>query len=168
MTKTVVKKVLFICFLVLSVVWVGFIFSNSIDNGTESGEKSSAVTEAINEGLAAVGVEKPVTERDVRTAAHFSEFLVLAALLSPALLLCPLSDKLKKPLYSLIPILSVPVCFLIACIDEFIQSFSPGRAMQFSDVLVDTLGALCSAVIFTLVCLAVTLISSKKRKKLGN
>ncbi len=164
MTKCNARKIVFICFLVLSVLWVCFIFSNSLDNGVESGEKSSAVTGAINSALGYVGVDKPISERDVRTAAHFSEFFIFTALIASDILLCPLYKKIPSSVSFLSPLFAVPVCFSVACIDELIQNFSTGRAMQFSDVCVDTLGGTCAAVIFTLVCLSVYLIRLKKAK----
>ncbi|MBE6577840.1 MAG: VanZ family protein [Ruminococcaceae bacterium] len=165
MTKINARKIVFICFLVLTAVWIVFVFSNSLDNGVESGEKSSAVTSALNSALTSVGIKKPISERDVRTFAHFSEFFVLTALLSADVLLCPLSKKIPQTLSFLSPFISVPVCFLVACIDELIQNFSAGRAMQFSDVCVDTLGGICAATLFTLICLSTYLIRLKKSKK---
>ncbi len=161
------KKIIFICFLLLTVMCVAFIFSNSLDNGVESGEKSSAVTGFVNSVLSFIGIDKPISERDVRTAAHFSEFFLLTSLLASDILLCPLYKKLPVSISFLSPLFAIPVCFLIACVDELIQNFSAGRAVQFSDVLVDTLGGLCAAVIFTLVCLSIHLKGLKKQKSKG-
>ncbi len=164
MTKHKARIIVFICFLVLTLLWVGFIFSNSLDNGAESGEKSSAVTNTVNSALSLIGIDRPIPESDIRTAAHFTEFFVLTALFAADALLCPLTDKLHRRLSFFTPLISLPICFFVACIDELIQNFSAGRAMQFSDVLVDTLGGFCAAVLFTLVCLTLHIIRLKKEK----
>ncbi|MDU2965720.1 MAG: VanZ family protein, partial [Veillonella sp.] len=40
---------------------------------------------------------------------------------------------------------------LIACLDEFIQLFSPGRSSQFSDILIDTVGVVIGILVVKLV-----------------
>ena len=159
------RKVVFICFLVLTVAWLGFIFSNSLDSGKESSEKSATVTEVVNTVLEDVGVQEPVTEKSVRTFAHFWEFFVLTLLISADILLCPLAKKFPFVVSLISPIFSLTLTFLLACVDELIQRSSAGRATQFSDVLTDTLGGLCAAVIFALVYFAVHKIKLKKTQK---
>jgi len=45
--------------------------------------------------------------------------------------------------------------FLYACSDEFHQTFVPGRAGQFKDVLIDTAGALIGLIVVTLIRMVV-------------
>ena len=40
---------------------------------------------------------------------------------------------------------------LIACLDEFIQLFSPGRSSQISDILIDTVGVVIGILVVKLV-----------------
>lgn len=148
------KYLLRIVCLVLTVAWLGVIFWNSTDSGEESSEKSGAVYEIVNEVAQAVGIEEEIPESTIRTSAHFLSFAVLSVLLCLDLLLffslcpaAPLSPRL------LLLLLTLPVCSLLAAVDEWIQSFSPGRATELLDVGVDSLGALCGLVGFFLIWL---------------
>lgn len=169
MTKNITHKeagrIAFICFSLLSVLCVCFIFLNSLDSGIISYEKSTAVTDAINTSLDIVGIDESVPETDVRTFAHFSEFCLLTAFLSCALIFSPLKDILVDEVVPFRPILSLPLCFFVACTDELIQRFSDGRVMDFADVMIDTLGGFFAMSCFLLVCLTVHIIKLKKLQK---
>ncbi len=153
------RKTVFIVFLILSVLWLGFIFSNSFDSGKQSSDKSHTVTVVVNQVASSVGVKQEIKESTVRTLAHFAEFAVLGVLVCTDLLLAPL-PRLKSTHGRTLAVLcaSLPMCFICACIDELIQKFSSGRVSDFSDVLTDSLGALSGIALFVLtyaVCLAV-------------
>ena len=150
------RKPLFWIFVVITILWIAFIFSNSLDDGIKSGEKSGFVTALINSTLQFFGFEGNVSEKTVRTLAHFGEFAILSVFLCIDLTL-----YFKEKYY--IFAMSVPACFIVAVIDEIIQKFSAGRAMQFSDMLIDTLGALCATIIFF--CIKYLILSLKKKKK---
>lgn len=160
------KKVLLVVMIIVTLLWLGFIFSNSLDDGEVSSEKSAGVTETVNKVAQTVGIEKEISEGSVRNMAHFSEFLMLSVLIFTDLALT-LTLLPPRSLYLQIitVFLSVPVCFLLACVDELLQKFSDGRAAQFSDVLLDTLGALCGAALSTCVYLAAYLIASRKKRR---
>ena len=145
------KQIVIAALLVLTVAWTAFIFSNSLDSGHESGEKSGTVHKILNEVAESLGAKEEIPESTVRTLAHFTEFAVLAFLLAADLvLLAPLT--LSEPLSRrhALPLSALPVSFVTAVIDECIQHFSPGRAMQFLDVMIDTGGALCGLLGFFL------------------
>ena len=169
MIKNITRKdagrIAFICFSVLSVLCVCFIFSNSLDNGLVSYEKSFVVTEAINSSLDLVGIDEAVPEKGVRTFAHMAEFFLLTSLLSCTLIFSPLKDILVDEVVPFRPILSLPLCFFVACTDELIQRFSDGRVMDFADVMIDTLGGFFAMSCFLLVCLTVHIIKLKKLQK---
>ena len=74
------KRALLIIFLVASILWALFIFSNSLQTGESSGEMSGSVTEAINKLLGAISPSLALTHKFVRKAAHFCEFGVLSTL----------------------------------------------------------------------------------------
>ena len=157
------KKIIFICFLVLTLLWTGFVFSNSFDDGIKSGKKSAAATETVNEIIHTLGSETQIPEKKVRTLAHFYEFAVLGALISADLTLSPLYQKLRKRMRFALPLISIPICFLIACVDECIQKFSAERTMQFSDICMDTLGATLTSVIFALVLFVILCVRSRTK-----
>ena len=60
-------------------------------------------------------------------------------------------------------LLSVLIGFIYACLDEFHQSFIPGRTPLFTDILIDTLGVIVGSLI-VLICIKIT--QNKRNKKL--
>ena len=117
-----------------------FIFCMSAQDGTESGSLSEWVLNtrfgqiimSILPGLTGAG-----DELDIRKYAHMSEYALLAV--------CSVFF-FRELLLEYVPksasASSFVLCFLYACSDEFHQSFVPGRAGLFSDVLIDSSGAL--------------------------
>lgn len=157
------KRLLSLVALTITLAWVGFIFSNSLDSGIESGQKSSTVHEIVNDVAQSLGAKQEISEATIRTSAHFTEFAVLGVLLCLDVALCGLVSP-SSPLsrrHALL-CLPLPVGMAIAAIDEWIQYFSPGRAMQFIDVLVDSGGTLCGMLLFFAVFFIIHAI--KKRK----
>ena len=160
------KRIVCAVFLVLTLTWIGFIFSNSFDNGTESGEKSSTVHEVVNEIAQSLGATEEIPESTIRTSAHFAEFAILGILLATDItLLAPLhrTEPLSRR-YALL-FVALPVASLLAVIDETIQYFSPGRAMQFIDVMIDSAGALCGILLFAAAFLACRAAYLRKKAK---
>ena len=159
------KKIAFIILIIATVLWTAFIFSNSLDNAEESTEKSSTVTEAVNKVASAVGIEEEISHSTVRDMAHFTEFALLALLLAVDIVIL-IYSKLSSSPFKLLAICaaSLPACFILACVDELIQKFSGGRASQFSDVLLDTLGALCGIIGFSVIYIIFYAIKRHKLK----
>lgn len=151
------KRALLIIFLVASILWALFIFSNSLQTGESSGEMSGSVTEAINKLLGAISPSLEVTHRFVRKAAHFCEFGVLSTLVSFALYFF-FAKSDKRELWCL---LAIPISALVAACDETIQLFVDGRGGSAVDVLIDTSGACAAALIF----LGITLIMKLHNKR---
>ena len=156
------RKILLCILIISSLFWTAFIFSNSLATADESSAQSSDVTEIVNEIASSMGIEQEITEDTVRKAAHFSEFLVLSILLS-ATAITAMWDRFSKrlPFAMLSMSASLPACFVLACIDELLQKTSDGRACDFADVMLDTLGALCGTVIFMLSYIITNLIYKK-------
>lgn len=155
-----------LCILVsISVLWLAFIFSNSLADAEKSTEQSSNVTETVNQVASSVGIEKEIKEATVRTMAHFSEFAVLAALVGASITVGAWKSFHDKPFFSTVFIaISIPFCFVIACIDELLQKLSEGRVSDFSDVLTDTLGACCGLTLFIAGYLILVYIMKKKNR----
>ena len=151
------KRALLIIFLVASILWALFIFSNSLQTGESSGEMSGSVTEAINKLLGAISPSLEVTHRFVRKAAHFCEFGVLSTLVSFTLYFF-FAKSDKRELWCL---LAIPISALVAACDETIQLFVDGRGGSAVDVLIDTSGACAAALIF----LGITLIMKLHKKR---
>ena len=150
-TKHRLRVLLCVLSVLLTLLWLTFIFSNSLQNGEASGEQSGKVHKVVNEVAQSIGIEKPISEKTVRNTAHFGEFAVLSLLIGIDLLLLRLLRLGQNWRHALLlTLLPIPTCFLFACVDEWLQSFSPGRATQFSDVLLDTAGAASATVCFLL------------------
>ena len=83
----------------------------------------------------------------VRKGAHFSEYALLAVLAFGAFV------RIKR--HSLRWLAAVGFAFVYACSDELHQTFVPGRAGMFRDVVVDTSGAACGALLACFISLMI-------------
>lgn len=130
------RYIILLAFLIFTAIWIAFIWGNSFTVGSASGEMSGSVTAWVNGVLQKIFPSFEVTNLFIRKLAHFAEFAVLGALLGiDFLILFPN----KKTFYIL---LGAPCTILVAMIDEFIQLFVDGRVGSFTDVLIDSSGAL--------------------------
>ena len=150
------KRILSILLFSLSVLWIAFIFSNSLEDSVESGEKSTWVYNIIHAFL------PWVSRLFIRKMGHFAEFAMLGVFLSFSIN-SVISPAPRLTLRNRLPLFfSFPATFLVGCIDEFLQRFSEGRHPAFTDVLIDTSGGLFG-ILFVLGLLLI--ISRVKRNK---
>ena len=138
--------------LTATLLWLGFIFGNSLQTGTESGETSGRVHTLINALPELLGLGSPISHHFVRKAAHFTEFAILAALVCTDLC-CLQATSLSSPIRRSLPILSLsfPTCITAATADEIIQNFSEGRGPSAIDVIIDSSGALFATILFVII-----------------
>lgn len=127
---------------ILTSLMISFIFLNSALDADASSAQSLGLREFINSILSSLNINIILTEKFIRKTAHFVEFFVLGVLLF-ATVRSFMSKIGIRILYA--PIIG----FVVSCTDEFIQLFSPGRACQFTDVLLDFSGV-CTAVFMLL------------------
>ena len=123
-------------YFIPSFILMIIIFMFSQQTGNESSGLSSQIVLWIQTYL-----DIPITELIVRKAAHMSEYAVLTLTFIYGFY------KNQYPLKKII-VYSLICAFLYACTDEFHQLFIGGRAGQFTDVLIDTCGALITIVIY--------------------
>lgn len=123
-------------YFIPSFILMIIIFMFSQQKGNESSGLSSQIVLWIQTYL-----HIPITELIVRKAAHMSEYAVLTLTFIYGFY------KNQYPLKKII-VYSLICAFLYACTDEFHQLFIGGRAGQFTDVLIDTCGALIAIVIY--------------------
>ena len=158
--------------LLLVILWVCLIFVMSGMNTNESNNKSKStvnkVVEATMETTNDLGITdkhpsenkmKQVIEKlnePLRKVAHASEFCILAILIY----MCLKAFNIKK---HKIIIFSILCSFLYACTDEYHQSFVQGRTSQFTDVLIDTAGAVIGVLFINFIFY---LINKKKHPEL--
>lgn len=130
------KKYFKFIFLIL---WIGIIFAFSSQVATDSRKLSRGVTVRIVEVIKKV---RPNTEinvyllnRKIRKFAHFINYMIPGIIITLVLKKKELGNK-KKFLFSLL------FCIIIASLDEYYQSFIPGRGARLKDVFIDSFGAL--------------------------
>ena len=139
-------------------LWGGLIFILSAMNSNSSNGKSTSIIKLFIEDSFAVtsGVTKSnyPTENEFGIAAylmnpvsrkvmHASVYFVLALLI---IIFINKNYKYKKYLLSLL--ITMLSCFTFACLDEYHQTFVDGRTGRFSDVLIDSTGALVGTLIY--------------------
>ena len=150
------SKIKLIIKWILVVLWMFVIFFLSSMSGIESNVKSKktidkALTETAvvtnNLNITNVNPEskKKVNiiekfNRPLRKCMHASVYLVLCILFINAL-----RETKKLNIWFLV---SIFLCFIYACTDEYHQTFVDGRTGQFKDVLVDSSGAVLGSILY--------------------
>ena len=122
-------------------LFILFIFSNSLAPADISGGASSRALEIVQNILAALRWDIPVTEHFLRKAGHFSEYLALGLLLAATL-------RAYMPRAGMGIFLPLFAGLMTAVLDETIQLFVEGRSGQVSDVLLDFSGVLAGLGLF--------------------
>ena len=134
-------------FIVLLVLWMGFIFSMSSENAEKSSNTSGQTIKVV---LSTVPeFEKQPEEVKVniieelqfivRKSAHFIGYMILGILASGLILYY--GNINKKYLLAFL------ICVIYAISDEIHQLFVPGRAGQVRDVLIDSAGSLLGIIL---------------------
>ncbi len=144
-------------YLILTLVWVGVIFSFSLQTGQVSGTLSGGLGRwMLDKALWMFGtsVENLSAETFeilhflLRKCCHFGEFLVLGVLsLQTVRRLDCIGDMRNVWRRCLIAFI---FCIIIASIDESLQLLVDGRAGRVMDVLIDSSGSLAGIVIFNI------------------
>lgn len=139
--KSSIKKIYFSLSLIIVIALLVLIFCLSHQNGSDSGDTSGWFTALIN-----LLLPFSVSESTIRTLAHFSEFACLSFFVNN--LFVAYKEKLS-------PVIAVSLSFLYAITDEIHQIFIPGRACQFSDMIVDLGGIISGMAVYAVVYLLV-------------
>ena len=134
-----------IIYLVMLILWIGFIFGNSLMNGKSSGSFSGSITEVIHNVLQNIHINIKIETLHtiIRKGAHFSEYFLLGIIM-----ILNVYQYLKEAKYFIS--FSIGFCLLISIIDETIQTFVEGRSGNIVDVGIDSLGFLLSILIMSL------------------
>ncbi len=118
----------------ITLIYIAFIFGNSATPAVYSAAESGWVTNLLNRVVGSIGLTAlQFSEGFIRKAAHFTEYTGLGILLTLSLAKRGFFAGRRR-------LRLIPVGFLVACIDEGIQYFTPGRACSIKDVLLDTCG----------------------------
>ena len=139
-----IKKILSI---ILVLVWMGLIFSFSMQNGESSGSMSRTVIVKITETI--TDIKDGTDDMDrivdryqlfVRKGAHFFIYFVLAFLVMNALYIWDVKTKTL--------IISGIICILYAISDELHQYFVAERSGNVIDVMWDSSASLISSYLY--------------------
>lgn len=131
------------------IVQMAVIFSFSMENAAESAGTSGGFIRRILEAISAdfrmadSTVQHEIIESlsfFTRKAAHFSVFGLLGVLCASALLTYAIKPRTAF-------IVSSAICTLYAVSDEIHQYFVPGRACMIRDMVLDTAGSVCGALL---------------------
>lgn len=123
-------------YFIPAIIWMIFIFIMSHTVGTVSSQQSNFIADIITQYLK---IDYSLLTFIIRKTAHMSEYAVLLLLLYFGI------TKIYTHKYSLL--ISLFITFIYACSDEIHQLFIPGRSGQFTDVMIDTSGALIALII---------------------
>lgn len=145
------KKIILLWSMVI--IWMGVIFYlSSMDTGESNGKSREVITKVVDTTVDishAKGEVSPKSKekmvdklnKPLRKCAHASVYFILAILILNALLSC--NNK-----HLLVALLTISLCFIYACTDEYHQTFVSGRTGQFSDVLIDTMGSVVACLVY--------------------
>ena len=123
----------------LTVAWIIFIFSFSMQSGEESSQISGGIVSQVLAVLFPQGFAyAEQLEFFIRKLAHFTEYFILGVLVL---------QTLKQTKCTKQVIVGVLICVLVASCDETIQLFSGGRSGKLADVVLDSVGAWCGVVV---------------------
>lgn len=125
---------------ILILLNLALIWGNSMMTGLSSEAVSGGILELLGRFIPALLTEAGHTF--LRKAAHFSEFALLA------LLFCGRHRLVHRNM----PPHLMGFGLAVACIDETIQIFTPGRASSLIDVWIDTAGFALGFVVIFAVC----------------
>jgi VanZ family protein len=127
---------------IILIVYVLFVFSNSMKPSDLSSVESGAVLRMVVSVLQSAGLGGlGITEHFIRKAAHFSEYTLYGILLFQTLRTYKLPVDRQWLVHGI-------AGFLVPFIDETIQLFVEGRSGQISDVWLDCSGVVFGTVLF--------------------
>lgn len=114
-------------------LWLGFIFSNSLRTASASSAQSSAVLSVFLPLLEGLGASPEGFHTLLRKLGHFTEFAILGGLLA-------FRRSARRPTWAGRVSTLLLAGLLAALTDETLQLFSPGRSAQVTDVWIDFAG----------------------------
>lgn len=121
------------------IIWALIIFIMSSFNAEESANQSNFIVNIIASIFNINNIN--LLSLIIRKLAHFTEYLILGVLVINMFT----KNNTKKPY-----ILSILLCIIYATSDEIHQIFTPGRACQIKDILIDSIGSITGIYLFKL------------------
>ena len=136
-------------YIILTIIWMSFIFSMSNQPANISKELSKNIENLLNRtpiigNILSDILNSPNSQFIVRKSAHFILFCLLS-------ILCFIVIYEIKKSVKISTLVSFSITFIYACIDEIHQLFIPGRGSQIKDVLIDSIGAIIGLIVINLI-----------------
>ncbi|WP_294404638.1 VanZ family protein [uncultured Clostridium sp.] len=130
---------------VLCLMWIGFIFFNSSQNGAISHSVSTKFSKELFQNFI-YHFNLNISDVDIiiRKCAHVFEYMILAIIIRICLKIMEIKNK-NIILLVLILIIS------IACLDETLQLFIRGRTSKILDVFIDLSGGIIGCIICSII-----------------
>ncbi len=154
------KKFKIIILLVISLIWMLFIFKLSDMNMINSNGKSVKIISIFIEDALDITNEYGITSsyptnqklerasnlinQPLRKVMHASVYFILAFIIITAM-----DIKFEHKKYIISIIITIAICFLFALTDEFHQTFVSGRTGRIMDVFIDTTGSILGTLFYT-------------------
>ena len=163
-----IHTVLKIVLPILCVLWVAFIFSNSLQTAEKSVAQSTTVVDKVQDMAQIIAPQSPVATAKgeaynrlhliIRDLAHFMQFMVLGVLIGWCYFVYTAKFK-----FFYCPVLTLLVLPLI---DEWLQTFVDGRGYEWADIFSDVFGAFTGLAVAVLTFIAVySIYKIKTREK---
>lgn len=141
------RRIIF--FVLLSILAVCFIFSNSLEARDASNQKSNAIVDEIKPIIDPQDtIPRGTFNHYVRKSAHFLEFAALG------FCLMGLTDAIGRKRHIRRISTALLAALLVASTDETLQFFAVERGPGVKDVLIDCSGAACGLALM-LLCLRI-------------
>lgn len=144
------KKTKIILSILLISIWLFIIYNfSSMDNANTNGLSKGIIFKVVqfitnynyNDTMNIVNT----INTPIRKCAHMFEFCILGIIIYTSIL------NIKNKYNNKYLFISILLCFIFACFDEYHQLFVSGRTGQFIDVLVDTTGSIIGCIIITII-----------------
>ncbi|MGN0298867.1 MAG: VanZ family protein [Lachnospiraceae bacterium] len=150
--------------MIAIIVWMGFIFSMSAQNGSESQALSDGVVDKIVRLIGEVVTDEPLSDSLVsqisflvRKAAHMTEYAILGFLC-----IWYADDLWGKGIKVKLGCWLFATCYAVT--DEFHQLFSDGRSAQIRDVCIDSAGVIIGILAFFCICAILRMIDCNSQR----
>lgn len=138
------RKISFVILLIITILYIGFIWWRSTLSADESTIESTNVLNFLVNICNALGLGVELTDHIVRKAAHFCEFALLGCLS-----MWTAYSNNHKIIRNLMP--AGFICLSVSVADEMVQIGSKGRSAEVPDVVLDFSGAVAGAIFFIIV-----------------
>ena len=147
------KKIIFKITIILLLAWCLVIFMFSQSSGSTSSSQSRWLLDLVSK----LNLERFIPEiingaslgTNLRKLAHMTEYAILEVLNYLFLYQVTRRKLIRINRIGVATLGSIVFSFIYACLDEYHQTFVPGRGGAFSDVLIDMRGALAGLIIST-------------------